>query len=309
MAPIFKDGSGTLEQALDLARRREFDRAADKFRDAANKYRKEGSILWVNIANAYADLVSAPVRNGDPTAQLALSSFLRANLGTTELRPGPRGISAADLATQLELTARDANLLAAVQAGGNAQNLAQALQQLATDYGQLGNQVLFVPELASQQALTASARVPVLMALSFETLGVAVEPTDPLTAADHFQTAQQYWAQAGDDARAQAASVRVGNLSIQAKCWICGREGRGHGVQFVSLPIDADVNALKGTDSSPLPSVDPSGRSVYVCKGCLTGIHGLADRVALQRAGEAEQRLLAKIAELEQRIQSLRMQR
>jgi len=300
MAPLFKDGSTTMEQALDLARRREFDQARQKFHDASIKFQKEGSILWVNVAQAYSDLFSPEVMSGNPAAQLALSAFIRSTLGTTELRPGPRGISASDLAAQLELAAHDSNVMAAVQSGsGTADALAQALQQVASDYGKLGNQVLYLPELAHQRTTTANLRVPVLMALSFEILGASLEGTDPLTAADRFQTAQQYWTQAGDEARAQAAADRVGHLSFQAKCWFCGREGRGHGIQFVSVPISQDVLGLKGTDASPLPSIDPTARSLYVCKGCLSAVSGMADRIASQRAAEVEQRLNARIQALE----------
>jgi hypothetical protein len=303
MAPLFKDGAATQEQALDLARRREFDRAREKFLDASTKFSKEGSILYVNLARAYAELFSLGIRNGDPTSLMALSTFLRSTLGNTELRPGPRGISAADLATQLELTARDTSIMQAVQAGaGEPRAVAQELQGLASAYQQLGNQVLYLPELFAQRAVSADSRVPPLMALSYETLGASIQSADPLAAAEHFQTAQQYWAQAGDESRAQTAATHVGSLQLQAKCWYCGREGSGHGIQFVSLPIDQDVTGLKATETSPLPSLDRSGRNVYVCKGCYSAARGLADRLALQRAAEAEARLLAEIRALEQRL-------
>jgi hypothetical protein len=305
MAPLFKDGSATLEQGLDFARRREFDRAREKFLDASRKFSKEGSILYVSLANAYAELFSIGVRNSNPDSLMSLSALLRSGLGTTELRPGPRGISAADLATQLELTARDNALMAALQSGaGNPEGLAQALQALAGDYRQLGNQVLYLPELFDQRSIPADSKFPVLMALSFETLGTSLQGSNPLGAAEHFQTAQQYWTQASDDNRAQTAANRVANLALQAKCWFCGREGTGHGIQFVSLPIDQNVDGLKGAETSPLPSVDRSGRNVFVCKGCYSAAWGLADRIAVQRSGEVEARLLAKIRAMEQRLQS-----
>ena len=305
MPPLFKDGSGTLEQALDLARRGDFAHAREKFLDASRKYAKEGSLLYPNLAKAYADLLSPEVRDGHPDALMALSTFLRSTLGTTELKLGARGISAADLATQLELTTRDLNLMAAVQSGtGNPESLAQALQALAGGYGQLGNQVLYLPELFHQKSTTAESRVPALMALSFETLGTSIQATDPLGAAEHFQTAQQYWLQANDEARSQAAGTRAGHLSIQARCWFCGREGKGHGVQFVSLPIDQEVVGLKDPGTSPLPSLDPSGRRVYVCKGCFSAVSGLSDRIAMQRAGEAEARVMAELRAMEQRLRT-----
>ena len=305
MAPLFKDGTATLEQGLDFARLRDFDRAREKFLDASRKLTKEGSVLKVTLADAYADLFSIGVRNFNPDSLMSLSAVLRSGLGSTELRPGPRGISAADLASQLEVTAHDANVMSAVQNGiGTAEGLASALQQVANEYGQLGSQVLYLPELFNQQTIPADSRVPILMALSFETLGNSLQGSNPLGAAEHFQTAQQYWTQANDANRAQTAANHVANLALQAKCWFCGREGTGHGIQFVSLPIDQNVDGLKGEESSPLPSVDQSGRNVFVCKGCYSAAWGLADRIALQRTGEAEARLLAEIRAMEQRLQS-----
>jgi hypothetical protein len=305
MAPLLKDASATMEQALDFARRREYERAREKFQDAARKYSKEGSILYVDLANAYAELFSLAVRNSHPGALIDLSTRLRSTLGSTELRPGPRSISAVDLALQLELTARDTNLMGAIQnPSGNAAGLAQALQALANDYRQLGNQVLYIPELFQQRTLQADTRVPVLMALSYETLGRSIQSSDPLAAAEHFQTAQQYWAQAGNEAKAQESATRVGDLALQARCWLCGREGTGHGIQFVSVPISENLAGLKGSETSPLPSVDRSGNYMFVCKGCYAAVRDVADRVSAQRVAEAEQRLLAEMRAMEQRLRS-----
>jgi hypothetical protein len=305
MAPIFKGGSATMEKAQDLARRREFAQASAMFAEASRKLAKEGAIHEANCARAYADLLSSHVINGDPASMMSLGAFLRSALGNEQLRPGPRTIGAAELATQLELDARFKGLTSAAHAhSGNPVALAQGLQALAGEYSQLGHEVLYLPELFSQQAILAESRAPGLMALSFETLGGSKEATDPLAAAEHFQTAQQYWAQAGNAAGADADAARVARLALQAKCWFCGREGTGHGIQFVSLPIDQDVMGLKGLDSSPLPSLDRSGSNVFVCKGCFSAVGGLADRIASQRAGETEARLLARIQVIETRLSS-----
>jgi hypothetical protein len=301
--PIFKGGSATMEQGLDFARRREFDRACEAFAEASRKLAKEGNVQDASIAKGYADLFSPAVRKGDPAALHNLAAFLRSAVGTAPLHPGPRSISASELATQLELDARYTRLVTAARQGtGNPDELAQGLQALAGEFGQLGHQVLLLPELFAQQTVLSDSRVPMLMALSFETLGAAKEGTDPLAAAEHYQTAQQYWAQAGNAAAADVAASRVGRLALQARCWVCGREGVGHGIQFVSLPITQDITGLKGLDTSPLPSVDPSGRNVFLCKGCFAALGGLADRIATQRAGEAEMRLMARINMLESRL-------
>jgi len=307
MVLLFKDGSGTFEQGLDLVRRREFDRAVTKFLDAAAKYRKEGSIPLHNLSMAYTQLLSLGVRLGHPEAYRATADLLRSTLGDREIHLGARSISASELANQMELTSRDLTLMIEVQRGStNPELLSQNLQSLANSYRAMGNQVLYLPELFQQQAISTEPRVAVLMAYSFETLGNALESRDPLAAAENFQTAQQYWIQAGDEARSQAAATRVGHLSFQARCWFCGREGTGHGVQFVSLPISENVAGLKETvTSSPLPSIDATGRTIYACKGCFSAAQGLADRVALQRVSEAEARLNARIQALEHRIQGI----
>jgi hypothetical protein len=307
MTPLFKSGSEIMEQALDLARRRDYPRARQKFEDAAAKLSKEGSVLYVDLARAYAELMLYPSRGADPSYLAGLANYLRASLGTTELRPGPRGISAAELAVQLDLAASEWQALAQVQSGtGDRVAVAQALQNVANGYRQLGPQVLFLPELFNQRAIPADSKFPVLMATSFETLGASLQNSDPLAAAEHFQTAQQYWIQAGDQARSEASARQVESLAFQARCWFCGREGVGHGVQFVSLPIDQDVTGLKGGDSSPLPAVDGSGRRLFACKGCSSALRLLADAIAAQRAYEVELRLNARIQALEQELQSVR---
>lgn len=307
MAPLFKSGSEVMDQGLDLARRRDYARARQKFEDAAAKLSKEGSVLNVDLARAYAELMLYPSRGNDPAYLTGLANYLRGSLGTTELRPGPRGISAPDLALQLELAAGESQALALVQSGtGNPTATAQSLQNLANGYRALGPQVLFLPELFNQQAVPADSKFPALMAISFETLGNSLQTTDPLAAAEHFQTAQQYWAQAGDQARSEASARLVESLALRARCWFCGREGVGHGIQFVSLPIDQEVTGLKGIDSSPLPAVDGSGRRVFACKGCNSALRLLADAIAMQRAYEVEVRLNARIQALEQQLASVR---
>ena len=305
MPSLFKSGDELLDQGLDLSRRRDFVKAREKFLDASRKLSKEGGTIYVDVARAYADLMLLSSPNPDPTLMANLAGYLRSTVGTFELRPGARGITGADLATQLQLEARDRNLSASLQSGqGDPNGLAQALQALANDYMQLGNQVLFLPELFQQQSVTADLRVPVLMALSFETLGRGVMHTDPMAAAEHFQTAQQYWSQAGDSSRAAVAAGQIERLSLQAKCWFCGREGAGHGVQFVSMPVDLDVSGLKGHDGSPLPSLDKAGTHLYVCKACNSAVRVLADRIASERSAQVAHQLRAEMAAMERRLQS-----
>ncbi len=306
MAPLLKAGSDLLEQGLDLARRREYDRARGKFDDAARKYAKEGNLHEANLARAYAALMLYPAQFSNPGYLTGLAALLRSLMETTELRPGPRGISAPELAAQVELAAAEVNTLGLMESGaGDRAAIAQGAQAIAGQYRQLGSQPLFLPETFHQISIPADSRFPMLMALSFETLGRAFEATDPLLAAENFQTAQQYWTQTGDAARAGASAARVERLAYRAKCWFCGREGIGHGIQFVSMPIDLDVTGLQGTGPSPLPSLDSSGRRLFACRGCHAAIRGLADSLAEQRSAEVEARLLARIQNLEARLRTV----
>jgi hypothetical protein len=305
MVPLVKDGAATLEQGLDFARRGDYARAMDKFLDASRKFSKEGNLLYANVAGAYTNLLSSAIRNSDPQSLSALSSLLRTIPGSIHLKLGPRGVNADALAYELELATREAQLMNTLNAGGGyASEIVPALQSLANNYRQMGGTVLYLPELLHHQVITAESRFPALMALSFEALGRSLQSTDPLTAAEHFQTSQQYWSQAGHTDRASAAATLAGKLALRAKCWLCGREGSGHGIQFVSLPVETDVQGLSDPDGSPLPSIDASGRYVYVCKGCHSALAGLSDGIAVKRAREVEARLLGEIRALEARLRS-----
>ncbi len=305
MAGMFRSGESLLEQGLDLARRRDFVHAREKLLAAATKLSKAGAARDAALAWAYAELFRLSGSGPDPGAMVNLAGHLRGSLGQAELRPGPRSITAPELAVQLELAAAEVGLLQAVYSGaGDRASLAAGLQKLANDYRQLGSQVLFLPELWTQQSIPAESKPPMFLALSFETLGMAAQTSDPLIAAEHFQTAQQYWAQAGDAARAAQAGAQVEKLALRAKCWFCGREGTGHGVQFVSMPIDVEVSGLEGANGSPLPSVNPGGRYLYVCKACNSSVRLLAERVAQTSIAEMAQQLRYEMRMLELRLRS-----
>jgi hypothetical protein len=308
MAPLLKSGTDLLEQGLDLARRREFDRAREKFADAGAKLAKEGRPLESNLARAYAELMMYPAQGRNPTYLANLAAFLQRSVGGADLRPGPRSIPALELAGQLNAAATEAQLIAQVgSGGGDRAALATALQGVAMTYRQMGGQILFLPDLFDHQVIAAGSKFSALMAVSFEVLGQSERASNPLAAAEHFQTARQYWAQAGDAARAEAAAAESQHLGLRARCWFCGREGIGHGVQFVSMPIDQDVSRLKGEETSPLPSLDGSGRQLFACQGCSSAVRLLADALAAQRSREVEARLLVQIRALEARMRSMAM--
>ncbi|HUI38013.1 MAG TPA: hypothetical protein VLY85_00105 [Thermoplasmata archaeon] len=301
--PLFKTGDQLFSQGRDLVLRKEFEPASVKFLDAARKLEKSGDLPAASLAEIYAQLVRLRPGAVSPQAVAVVVGRLR-QVGPVPIHVGARPIGSIELAGQLGLMARELQLdLDAASGRIDLATRAKELQQLASDYRTLGDAVLFLPELFLQRTQRASEKVPVLAALSEEALGEAYQRTDPLTAAEHFQAAQNWWRQAGNEARALASAERVNQLSFRARCWFCGREGSGQGIQFVSLPIDQSVHGLQGIESSPLPSIDGTGRYVYACKGCFSAFRLLADQVAIFRASEVERRLMVQIQNLQARLQ------
>lgn len=306
MAPLFKDGAQLMRQGRDLALRGDFASAAARFTSASERFRKKGEAQDASIAAAYARLLAA--RPGTvPTASLRQLAQLLRSLGPVTLQPGPRGIAAEDLARELELTALERELQASTgPPGADGGSRAIAYQQLATAYREFGDRVLYLPELFEQRAVSAPSRVPIFSALAEETMGEQLRMQDPLQAAEHFQAAHHWWRQASDAARADSAAAQVSSLSLRVKCWFCGREGIGHGVQFVSMGIDFDPANLRKDDGSAIPSVAPDGSHIYACKGCGSAVRILADRIATEHVAAAEARLTARIESLRAQVAHLR---
>jgi hypothetical protein len=298
MAPLIKDGSGLQEQALSLVARGDFNGAQEKFLAASRKFAKEGRVRDASKAQAYAQLMVARPGMASPQMLSGLSSYL-SSLGDEPMLLGARPTTARTLAAQLGLEAREAQLDG--RAGSipiPPQQRYDAQRELALSYQQLGDEVLILPELFTRVPQTGSAKGHVLSALAEEGLAGALVGSDPLNAAEHFQSASQWWRLAGDEGRAAEAARKTGSLSVRASCWICGRQGSGHGVQFVSIPIAPESAALRESESSPLPSRDPTGRSAYVCKGCTSMISDVADQIASARDQALEARVMAQIAAL-----------
>ena len=305
MPLLFKDAPDLMRQGLDYSRRGQFDRASESFDQASAKYSKQGQIQDAGIATAYSRFMRLGSGHIDPQALRELGNLLR-SFGFVDFSPGARSIRASSLAYQLELDASERETEYAFQRGAiSGEDRSQRLKALAEAYRSLGEEVLYCPEFFEHRAIPASRQVPILSARSEEALGEWLQSKDPLTAAEHFSAAQQWWTQAGDGERAAGAADRVGRLAFRAKCWFCGREGSGHGIQFVSMPIDYDVSGFKADGASPLPSVDGSGRYVFACKGCHSAIRLEADAMAARRVDEMERRLMARIQDLEARISSL----
>ncbi len=296
--PLFRSGDEQFRRALDLVHRGEFEKAGPRFAEASERLRKEGLIGEANLAAVYARLVELRPGAVSPPRVRELAQTLR-QMGPLVVSSGAREIPGAQLAAELELTAASLEYEAAARSGRSSPDArAQSLQYLTAGFRQLGDVVLFLPEFFGQGSTPAASRVPYYAALSEEALGESQQSHDPLGAAEHFQAAQSWWQQVGDTPRAAACAARVGHLALRAKCWFCGREGSGHGIQFVSLPVGPEATSLVSPNASPLPSIDGTGRSLFACKACCTSISALADRVAQQRVAELDQKIQQQLRQL-----------
>jgi hypothetical protein len=302
MAPLIKDGSGLFEQGLSLVARSDFDGAQQKFLAASRKLAKDGMTREASKAQVYAQLMAARPGRSHPQMLAGLSSYL-GTLGEEPMMVGARTTTARALSIQLGLEAREAELDG--RAGStplSPQHRYEAQRELASRYQQLGDEVLILPELFTRVSQTGSVRGQFLNAVAEEWFAGSLMAGDPLSAAEHYQSASQWWRLAGDEGRATEAARRTGALSVRASCWICGRQGSGHGIQFVSIPIASESAALKEGDASPLPSRDPTGHSAYVCKGCSSMISTVADQIATARDHALEAKLMAEIAAVKSRL-------
>lgn len=306
MPSLFKDGPQLLNQGIDQARRRYFVQAGSTFADAARKFQKSGDAAGASTALAYSQLMFCSPGAATGTNLRSLAELLD-SLGPLPLQPGARAIHANQLARQLRVQAFELDLKVAADSRSISHSeLASNYQALAQKYGELGDEPLFLEELFEGRSVPGSSRVAVYSALAEESLGASIEATNPTEAAQHYQSAHLWWQQAGESARAGRVSTQVALLSTRARCWFCGREGAGLGVQLVNLPVDVPVQGLVQPQPGPLPSVDASGRQLYACAGCYSSVKLLADSIALQRDAELATRMQAQIDDLKRQVASIR---
>jgi len=259
------------------------------------------------LASAYAAVMVAGQRPQDPTAYRQASQALRV-LGGTTVKFGLREIPASELATEAELLAEELEIIVLRPSTPDQyRQKASALQDLSLKFrNQVGDRVLILPELFHRGTVKGSAKALPLAAQAEEALGEALVQTDPKSAAEHYQMARLWWAQAGIDGAASSAAARVAAYSRAAKCWFCGREISGEGVHFVSMPSDLSEVLRRSGGDSVLPTHPPSGNEVYACRGCYSALYKLADQLALQRTSELEARIQAQLEEIRREIGSLR---
>lgn len=301
--PLFKSSDQLLSAGTDLLLRKDTLGAWKRFLDAREKFTKEGNGSAAQLAGAYATVVKLgipPVSVADYAAALGALGAL----GSAELRLGVRDVSASSLAAEVRAEAENIDLGAMRPTSPEMHaEMARRYQALSISYRQMANSNLVLPELFRGQTILASSRAPQMAALAEEHMGEAVVNRNPKEAASHYQNARNWWLQAGDASQAQSAAGTVSRYGRSVRCWFCGDEVAGEGVQFLGIPTDLSTYVPDPNAESSLPRHEPTTGSVFACRPCGTAIDNIADIRARQRAGEVETRLQAQIEDLRRRIQ------
>ncbi len=305
--PLFKTATEVFDQANDYLLRGDFASALSKYNDAIRKFQKVGDQNGILLATAYASVMNLAQDSNNPNAYHAAAQALHA-IGDQPVKLGLRESTANAVAHEAEILA-SATEWVGLQPTSTAQyeQKAQALRQVATALrGDIGSNVLVLPELFKQGSFTGESRALVLAALSEEAIAESLVATDPKAAAEHYQTARLWWSQAGSGAQADAAAAHVAQYGKSAKCWFCGREVAGENIHFVPMPSEL-TDLVKAADKdSVLPTYDPQTGNVYACKGCYGAVDKLADALATQRAAAVEAKLQPQIDELKKQIQAVK---
>ncbi len=304
---LFKSAAEILSQGHDLILRGDFSGACDKYNDAARRFSKESDTTNARLAAGYA-AIAALASNQSNTDQFNHATRALRDLGDVQLKFGVRSISATQLSQETELRSEEIGVLKLQpRNAAECREKAAKLQNLATRYRvQVSGGILLMPELFNRQIIQGDQKANALMAEAEQALGESLVSTDPKAAAEHYQRARLWWTQAGRQDLAEGASSHVQAYGKAAACWFCGREVSGEGVHFLQMPSDLTDLLRSKSGESPLPSFDSSSGFIYACKGCHSAVFKMADRQALQRMTELEERVNAQIRDLRDQIERLR---
>ncbi len=301
--PLFKSPEDLMQEANDRLLRGDFVAAQRAFMSAAEGFAKRGQSGPGGpgqFAQAYAVLMGLSTPNpGAQDYQRVVESL--AALGPAALKLGPRTVPAQEVRHEAELAREEQDILASAPGTPEAhQQVGTRLQALSLAYRQLGNQVLVLPELFRRGAVPASSKAPVLAALAEEELGEAEVSRNPKRAAEHNQNARNWWLQVGESTRAEAASLRVQRYGRAVKCWFCGREVAGEGINF--RPLSSDVVGFPvASEPSALPDRDDSRSVVFACRPCASSVERLADERAKAATKEIEERVNRMLTQMRAR--------
>ncbi|MBQ8179734.1 MAG: hypothetical protein IJ026_04755 [Candidatus Methanomethylophilaceae archaeon] len=302
---LFKDGNDLYEDAKELLKRGEYEKARNVFQKSIDKDGGVDDVAAIKIA-----LIDLRTRLTDPSAYGRVRTAI-SNSTATEFEFGLVTVSCADLDRECELTKRKLELLGT----SDKRTRAEGLQEVAVRFqSEIGDRNLIVLELfRNDSTVTGMTEFFNLMATSYETLSDLTVWDDPQKAAEYEQIAAGYRQQNGQSGDANLERIR--SYARTCKCWICGRIATGEGIHFFSAPSEVSPCLDDGTGG--VGKSKPEGTThIYICRACYSAVSNRSDEISRKYYNDSiaeirrtEARLQAEIAALQSQISMLRMSR
>ncbi len=304
---LFKDADALYEQAIDLIKQGEFEKARGRLMKSIEKDGGPDDISAVLVC-----MIDMRGRLGDISAYRNLLNALKATKAK-EFTFGLTTVNIPMMIVQCELAIEEIQTFN--MNGGSAVTLEKGnrLLKLAQRYqSEVGNETLKMNEIFLNDTTRTGIREGmVLLAMGYESLASGTVWNDPKKAAEYQQIAYGYRKQVGDTGESNLKLIN--DYSKTCKCWFCGRTTSGLGIHFFPMSSEISPILLKSGETEPIKSDSDDHNSIYACRACYTGISTRADEIARVYYNQAmsemramEARLNAEIAALWSAVRSIR---
>ena len=302
---LFKDGDELFEEAKDLIKQKEYDKATKALNKCIDKESKHS-----DEARLMLSFISLGMNLNVPTSYLSFAEQLR-NSSAPGFEFGLTTFDTAKLATECEcvaacIVARTMPTSTNQELIDKGEALIKAAQKMQVS---VGNETLKINEHFNSTAMSGMKMALALTAEGYEAISAGLFWTDPKAAAEKQQMAYNFRRQLGESG--EQNQERIKQYTKSCKCWICGRETMGEGLHFYRMSSDISPQQMDESERS----IDDEADSIYVCRACYTAISRRSDAIsrgyydsALNEIAEAESRINEQLAYLENRINAIAFQ-
>ncbi len=304
---LFKNDDEHFEDAVDLIKRKEYEKAMNALRKAKSKDKDGSMAAKCDAMEAFINLYD---KQGDAGAYINAANKLKAYTGGP-LEMGLSTFEPQKLADECLLMSRTINARnMSTDRPDDARAKGDRLTECAKDFQTIiGNGNLTIREFFGGGVTVGMKESIALMAEANEAYADAYAWDDPKKAAEYQQFAYNYRKQIGESGEKNLDFIK--KYSASATCWICGRDANGEGVHFYAM--SSDISPCLRKNDGVLKSADEKFENIYVCRACYSSISRRADAIskyycgmAEDRMREMEARLQAEIAALQAEVTSLR---
>ncbi len=304
---LFKDADALYEQAIDLIKQGEFEKARGRLMKSIEKDGGPDDISAVLVC-----MIDMRGRLGDVSAYGNLLNALKATKAK-EFTFGLTTVSVPTMILQCELAIEEIHALNMNGSSAVTLEKGNRLLKLAQRYqSEVGNETLKMNEIFLNDTTRTGIREGmVLLAMGYESLASGTVWNDPKKAAEYQQIAYGYRKQVGDTGESNLKLIN--DYSKTCKCWFCGRTASGLGIHFFPMSSEISPMLLKSGEGEPIKSDSDDHNSIYACRACYRGISIRADEIAkvyynqaMEEMRAMEARLNAEIAALWSAVRSIR---